>query len=79
MIVGTEPLLMAQDFSAHRPAADDAGRRDEGFEGRRGKSFERDHIRRIIAERRGDKRQAARDLGISLSSLYRHLDLKHPG
>lgn len=77
MIVGTEPLLQAQDLLPTgrppiMPVAEMKDLKDAVA------IFERDHIRRIIAERHGDKRAAARDLGISLSSLYRHLDLKGP-
>ena len=36
--------------------------------------FERDHIRRVLDQAGGDKREAARRLGLGLSSLYRKLE-----
>jgi DNA-binding NtrC family response regulator len=72
MIVGSEPLLKIADVS---PSADvtslaaattvlkDAVSR-----------FEQAHVRRVLNACAGDKKKAAKDLGISLSSLYRYLD-----
>jgi len=37
--------------------------------------FERQHLTEILAETGGDKREAARVLGISLASLYRKLNV----
>jgi len=77
MIVGTEPLLQSEDLIpvGHIGASAVVDTKDlkEAVT-----VFEREHIRRIIAGHNGDKRAAAKDLGISLSSLYRHLDLKSP-
>ncbi|MCI0652608.1 MAG: sigma-54 dependent transcriptional regulator [Planctomycetes bacterium] len=39
-------------------------------------SFERQHIHRVISACEGDKKRAAKMLGVSLSSLYRKLDLQ---
>ncbi|MEI6233028.1 MAG: sigma 54-interacting transcriptional regulator [Planctomycetota bacterium] len=77
MIVGSEPFLKSPDGSAlgripAMPVAEVKDLKDAAS------TFERDHIRRIIAECQGNKREAARALGVSLSSLYRHLDLKGP-
>jgi DNA-binding NtrC family response regulator len=40
--------------------------------------FERQHIEDVLAQVRFDKRDAARALGISLSSLYRKLHIERP-
>jgi two-component system response regulator AtoC len=37
------------------------------------RQFERRHVRDVLVEAGGDKREAARRLGISLASLYRKL------
>ncbi len=74
MILGSEPSLKLGDLS---PAGGPPVAHTETKDLKDAVAvFERDHIRRVIAARDGDKRLAAKDLGVSLSSLYRHLDLK---
>ncbi len=43
-------------------------RLDEAIE-----AFERDHIRSVLARCDGDKRAAARELGVHIATLYRHI------
>jgi transcriptional regulator with PAS, ATPase and Fis domain len=37
-------------------------------------AYERDHIRRVLALHEGDKKGAAKALGVHLATLYRHLE-----
>ena len=54
--------------------ADDAGDATRTTSARPSSRFERAHIRRVLDRCGGDKREAARRLGLGLSSLYRKLD-----
>jgi DNA-binding NtrC family response regulator len=73
MILGDGPILTPADFPAELVAgADDA---EVGDDIRAALArFKRRHIRRVLADCDGDKREAARRLGIGLSSLYRELE-----
>jgi DNA-binding NtrC family response regulator len=75
MIVGTEPMVRDTDLTP--TTGSDLG---PSLETRELKSavdlFEKSHIKHILGQCGGDKRKAARELGISLSSLYRRLDEK---
>lgn len=51
------------------PESEDRDRLREALE-----AFEQQHIRRVLEKCDGDKREAAKRLGLSLSSLYRKLD-----
>ena len=74
VILGDGPTLTVDDFSpdlicptaAESDATDDLRTALD--------RFERDHIRRILDEAGNDKREAARRLGLGLSSLYRKLE-----
>jgi DNA-binding NtrC family response regulator len=72
MILGQEPLLDAQDLvtpaTMALPAIETTNLKDAV------RSFEQAHVRRVLADVSGDKRKAAEDLGISLSSIYRYLE-----
>ena len=67
------PILTADDFPSGliAPAAGDAA----GDNLRAAvHEYERQHIQRVLRECGDDKREAARRLGLGLSSLYRKLD-----
>jgi DNA-binding NtrC family response regulator len=78
MILAEGSLLSWADFPPElvRPAAGDD--RDLGADSDDLRSaldrFERAHILRVLDRCGGDKREAARRLGLGLSSLYRKLD-----
>lgn len=72
MIIGEEPLLKECDLSLTGGTAFPASASRELKDAIR--QFELVHINNILKETKGDKRVAAKILGISLSSLYRHLD-----
>jgi len=72
MIVGEEPMLKECDLSLNGGASFSVGHARELKDAVR--QFELIHIGNILKEVKGDKRAAAKVLGISLSSLYRHLD-----
>lgn len=72
MIVGDEPLLKEADLSLTGGTSFPASAARELKDAVR--QFELVHINAILKECNGDKRAAAKILGISLSSLYRHLD-----
>jgi DNA-binding NtrC family response regulator len=75
VILGDGPTLTTEDF----PADLVAGPEDSGDDLRAALDrFERQHIRRILERSQGDKREAARRLGLGLSSLYRKLDEHSP-
>ena len=79
VILGDGPILTVDDFAADLVAAtsgEPAGTDDLRAALDR---FERDHIRRILDEAGGDKREAARRLGLGLSSLYRKLEATSEG
>ena len=72
MILGAEPLLRAADFAPSgapefSPALQTRNLRDAIA------VFEYNHVQRVLAESKQDKRKAAAELGISVSSLYRLL------
>ena len=75
VILGDGPTLTADDFPpdlvAGPPAAEPGPTADLRAALDR---FERDHIRRVMDAAAGDKREAARRLGLGLSSLYRKLE-----
>lgn len=72
MIVGEEPVLKECDLSLNGGVSFSVGHARELKDAVR--QFELMHISNILKEVKGDKRAAAKVLGISLSSLYRHLD-----
>ena len=74
VILGDGPTLTVDDFSTDlvspspgEPTTSDDLRAAIDH-------FERDHIRRVLDDAGGDKREAARRLGLGLSSLYRKLE-----
>ncbi|MEI6232358.1 MAG: sigma-54 dependent transcriptional regulator [Planctomycetota bacterium] len=77
MILGTEPLLTTDDVASRESqsfgAAIDSKNLKEAVS-----AFEQAHVRRILAACNQDKKQAAHDLEISLSSLYRLLGSGEP-
>lgn len=72
MIIGEEPLLKESDLSLTGATSFPQSSARDLKEAVR--QFELAHIHRILQETQGDKRAAALILGVSLSSLYRHLD-----
>ncbi len=77
MIVAEGPILTPDDFPPGlwddpAPAGDPGVPGDDLRAAVRG--YERQHIRRVLADCDDDKREAARRLGLGLSSLYRKLD-----
>ena len=75
MIVGSEPLLQEADlaptsFSEFGPASNSTDLKSAV------ESFEQAHIKHVLGLSNGDKRKAAKELGVSLSSLYRRLGEK---
>ncbi|WP_435016645.1 sigma-54-dependent transcriptional regulator [Tundrisphaera sp. TA3] len=77
VILADDPTLIADDFPADLiadPAADDPGDDLRAALDR----FERQHIRRVLDRCDGDKKEAARLLGLGLSSLYRKLEDANP-
>jgi transcriptional regulator with PAS, ATPase and Fis domain len=75
MIVGEDawirltdlPIRIAHNGSAESPATDDDLKSAM-------RVYERSHISNVLERLEGDKRAAAEQLGISLSSLYRKID-----
>ncbi|MEO6808835.1 MAG: sigma 54-interacting transcriptional regulator, partial [Isosphaeraceae bacterium] len=77
VILGDGPILTPADFPAELVA--EAGAPDDGDDLRTAVAhFEQHHIRHVLALCDGDKREAARRLGMGLSSLYRKLDEGEP-
>ena len=77
VILGDGPTLTLEDFPADLVAG--SGPEDSGDDLRAALDhFERQHIRRVLDRCGGDKREAARRLGLGLSSLYRKLDEHSP-
>jgi DNA-binding NtrC family response regulator len=73
------PILTPDDFS---PGLISPGDTDNPAEDLRSavRNYERHHIERVLSECGNDKREAARRLGLGLSSLYRKLEeLGHSG
>ena len=73
VILGDGPILTPDDFPAELgPAAtgpENCDRLDDAIA-----RFERHHIRQVLAQSGNDKREAARRLGLGLSTLYRKLE-----
>ncbi len=76
MIVGDEPLLRETDFTATGGEGTAAMLTQATDLKEAITHFERAHVQRVLNNCAGDKRKAAELLGISLSSLYRHLGEK---
>jgi len=78
VILGEGPTLNIADFPAELVA--DPGPDDPTGDDLRAAldHFERRHIRRVLDRSGGDKREAARRLGLGLSSLYRKLEDSAP-
>jgi len=73
IILGDGPTLTTADFPADLVAGSTAD--PDGDDLRAALDhFERRHIRRVLDRAGGDKREAARRLGLGLSSLYRKLE-----
>ena len=72
VILADGPTLGANDFPAEVVGAADADAGDDLRGATAG--FERRHIKSILERCGGDKREAARRLGMGLSSLYRRLE-----
>jgi len=71
MIIGEEPNIKVSDISLTGNTAFPTAVSRELKEAVR--HFELSHIGSVLKETKGDKKAAAKVLGISLSSLYRHL------
>lgn len=77
VILAERSILTPADFPAELVA--DPGDPDRGDDLRAALAqFERRHIRRVLERCAGDKREAARRLGLGLSSLYRKLEEPDP-
>jgi DNA-binding NtrC family response regulator len=75
MIVGNEPMLRESDLSP--TSSSDFGPSVDTKDLKTAVDiFEKSHIKHVLGQCAGDKRKAAKELGISLSSLYRRLDEK---
>lgn len=75
MIVGSEPLLQEADLAP--TTYSEFGPRENATDLKYAvESFERAHIKHVLGLSNGDKRKAAKELGVSLSSLYRRLGEK---
>lgn len=79
IILGDGPLLTLEDFPAELAALSPsraAAENDPDDDDLRSAlvRFERNHIRAVLDRSSGDKREAAKRLGLSLSSLYRKLE-----
>jgi DNA-binding NtrC family response regulator len=72
VILGDGPIITPADLPSDLAA--DLGDAQAGDDLREALAhFERQHIQRVLSRCGGDKRQAARQLGLALSSLYRKL------
>ena len=73
VILGDGPVLAASDFP---PELMPVGPADDARDDLRAavRDYERRHIERVVKECGDDKREAARRLGLGLSSLYRKLE-----
>ena len=72
MILGTEPLIQEADLvPASQSSSSFSSSSKELKEAVR--LFEQAHIKHVLSLCKDDKRQAAKELGISLSSLYRYI------
>jgi len=75
MILGQEPLLKEADLVT--PAISTMESIDTNSLKQAVHAFEQSHVRRVLSFCGGDKRKAAEELGVSLSSLYRYLEASH--
>ena len=74
IILGDGPTLTVDDFPADLVAGTSPGAETTDDLRAALDRFEKEHIRRILDQSGGDKREAARRLGLGLSSLYRKLE-----
>ncbi len=74
IILGDGPTLTTADFPADLIAGADSPPADADDLRAALDHFERYHIRRVLDRAGGDKKEAARRLGLGLSSLYRKLE-----
>lgn len=78
VILGEGPILTPDDFPTALfpiPVAESAQASDDLRSALR--DFERRHLLRVLAQAGDDKREAARRLGLGLSSLYRKIEELH--
>jgi DNA-binding NtrC family response regulator len=69
-----EPAPLSEDLSAEDLSADDAALEDGGCDLQHAvQGFERRHIMRVLARTGGNREAAAKLLGLSPATLYRHL------
>jgi DNA-binding NtrC family response regulator len=75
VILSDGPILTPSDFPSDLmgETADDPGEESDDLRSAL-ERFEQAHLRRVLDRAGGDKREAARRLGLGLSSLYRKLD-----
>ncbi len=75
VILSDGPVLTPADFPVELMGepSDDRGEDSDDLRAAL-ERFERAHVRRVLDRSGGDKREAARRLGLGLSSLYRKLD-----
>ncbi len=71
VINGVEPLIKESDLASSAAPAINGFNTSQLKDAVR--TFEQMHVNRILKHCAGDKRKAAKELGISLSSLYRYL------
>jgi DNA-binding NtrC family response regulator len=74
VILGEGPILTPDDFPAGLIPANAAASAASDDLRAAVRDYEQQHIRRVLAESGDDKREAARRLGLGLSSLYRKLE-----
>lgn len=72
MLVGTEPKLTLADFSPGSLHSGTTVIETPNLKDAVGQ-FEKAHVQRMLRQCKDDKRKAAAELGISLSSMYRYL------
>ena len=73
VILGDGPILTPDDFPPGLIAEGDCGPSGDDLRASV-RNYERQHIRRVLKRCGDDKREAARRLGLGLSSLYRKLE-----
>jgi DNA-binding NtrC family response regulator len=74
VILGEGPILTPHDFPPGLIADPDPAAASPDDLRAAVRDYERQHIRRVLEETADDKREAARRLGLGLSSLYRKLE-----